>query len=449
MKSIPHYMCAALYRLRRRNELELVHELENRQWWALPDLMKYCDEKTAALAQHAAAKVPYYRDLFQGLGVDAETISLPKDWGRIPILDKDALRIHHDRLTAGEEFASRALPNASGGSTGKPVKFFNDGAQLTGMFAAMHLWFSWAGWEPGEMCMHLWGGKPGPSFQNYWKRMRARLAGQLIFPVYSYDEKAFASWWQIIQEYRPTILYAYPSVASAFSLWLESEGLSPTGFKGIFSSAEVLQPAQRGIIERVFGCRVYNQYGSRETPGLACECPHGGMHVLIDLARLEFVQLPGDPPGQNRIIVTPLENYAQPLLRYDLGDMGNDIPTACPCGRGYPLMQLESGRRNDHFVAIDGRHIYPSFFVHLMDGIDWVRQYQFRQTAPTQLSLLLETLNKQPVDGKVADLRRALLPHIHAQMGHDVSLDIDVVPLIERTAAGKHRHIINDLGARK
>src|SRR4030042_6678786 len=99
-------------------------------------------------------------------------------------------------------------------------------------------------------------------------------------------------WGEVLKKYQPTIIYAYPSVAADFSDWLEGRGYQPKSVKGVFCSAEVLFPNHRNIIERVFNCKVYNQYGSRETPCVACECPEGNMHIFVDLNRVEFLAAP-------------------------------------------------------------------------------------------------------------------------------------------------------------
>jgi len=94
----------------------------------------------------------------------------------------------------------------------------------------------------------------------------------------------------------------------------------------------------REKVEEVFGCPVYNRYGSREVGDIAGECKyHQGLHVLPWGSYVEIVDEAGnlvEPGVEGRILVTCLTNYAMPLIRYDIGDRGALAGEfKCPCGR--------------------------------------------------------------------------------------------------------------------
>jgi phenylacetate-CoA ligase len=306
----------------------------------------------------------------------------------------------------------------------------------------MRLVFSWAGWQPGELVLHLWGGREKKLPLSFWDKIKTMLSGHLVLPVYSFDEGIFMKWWEVLKRYRPTIIYAYPSVAAGFSKWLKEKGYEPGSVKGVFCSAEVLFPTHRKIIEEVFRCKVYNQYGSRETPCVACECPEGNMHIFIDLNRVEFLDQAEDPVGPKRIIVTPLGNYAQPLLRYDLGDLGTPKEGICPCGRGYPLMEVSLGRKNDHIRALNEKFIYPSYFIHLLDGIKGIVNFQFRQMSLNKIELYL-------VENKKESVNRTQLKEVEDKIRNEINsnvfLSINFVDEIALTPAGKHRFVISEV----
>src|SRR5271155_5382258 len=79
-----------------------------------------------AIAGHAAQHVPYYRKLFREHGIRFEGIRTPADFARIPVLTKAALQANLDDLASENRERVTWQPNASGGSTGKPVQFFQD-----------------------------------------------------------------------------------------------------------------------------------------------------------------------------------------------------------------------------------------------------------------------------------------------------------------------------------
>jgi len=447
MQALFDYTFAILNRVRNRRVWKIFSQAASRQWWPRERLLAFGDEQARLLAQHAFTNVPYYRDLAESIGLDPLRLRLPEDWERIPLLTKDTLCAEFARLTSSTKDAVKAVVNHSGGSTGKPVRFLSDLRLYDTMNAYLNLFFSWAGWTPGEMCLFLWGGQVHSGPANVRITIRSILSRRIILPVYTYDESLFSQWWQVLNRYKPTILYAYPSVLAAFARWLESQHVRPVGVKGVFCSAEIIFPGQRRHIEQIFRCKVYNQYGSRETPAVACECPEGNMHVFVDINRVEFLDGAGDRAPSKRIVVTPLNNYAQPLLRYDLNDLGSILKGDCPCGRGYPLMRMEVARKNDHLIAEDGKRVYPSFFTHLMDGKQWIHQFQFRQKALNELDIV--PLPGDGVETKTKQLLKELLPPIRSMMGDRMELRIRCVSTIKPTPAGKHRYVINAMEADK
>lgn len=379
------------------------------------------------------------------MGVEPATMEFPVDWHRLPVLDKDILRRQYDNLISNSDEAKQSFINYSGGSTGKPVQFVSDNNLYTRMSAWMDFVFGWAGWQPGELRLELWGNRQTKLPPSPWQRWRSSLAGSFAIPVYNYSENDMFQWWQVVQKLGPTIIYGYSSVLADFSKWLEAEGCRPHGVKGIFSSAEVLYPAQRSIIESVFGCKVYNQYGSRETPCVACECPEGGMHLFIDWNRVEFLE-PEHQNGEDReIIITPLYNFAQPLLRYQIGDMGRPKEGNCVCGRGYPLMEINVARSGDFLQGKNGARFYPSLFTHLMDGKNWVRAFQFVQSAETEIVLHVVPEVTEGSEPLRSELQAELGAIIRQKMGDDLTFLVQVEESIDRTRVGKHRYVVNEI----
>jgi phenylacetate-coenzyme A ligase PaaK-like adenylate-forming protein len=91
-------------------------------------------------------------------------------------------------------------------------------------------------------------------------------------------------------------------------------------------------------IERAWGCRVFDHYGTTETGlGGAVECEaHEGLHLREPDLLFEVVdaltgrRLPDGDEGE--LVFTTLTREAMPLIRYRTGDFGRLLPGACPCG---------------------------------------------------------------------------------------------------------------------
>ena len=118
------------------------------------------------------------------------------------------------------------------------------------------------------------------------------------------------------------------------------------GLKAIFCTGEVLYDHQRELISETFGVPVANGYGARDAGFIAHECPAGKMHIAAEHVIVEILDESGQsvPKGEvGEIVITNLDGYAMPFIRYKTGDLGALADEQCPCGRGLPLMK-EIGR---------------------------------------------------------------------------------------------------------
>ncbi len=443
-KNIQNLLSAFFYRQKKKKIILLTEEFNSNQWMPQDELLAKCDELTQNLLHHVYMHVPYYRRILNERGLSLAKFKLIEDWQHIPLLGKQDLTSCFEEIKSKSVSSRKSYLNHTGGSTGVPVNFLTDFVQAQRMIAWLDLVYSWAGWKPGETRLELWGNKEHREPLSIWDRVRALLSGHFVLPVYEYSESAMQQWTLVIEQLRPTIIYGYPSVLSDFAKWLDSEQRQVVGIKGVFSSAEVLYPEQRFIIEKAFSCKVFNQYGSREAPCIACECPDGGMHVFVDFNRIEFVD--SDDSTENKeIVVTPLYNFAQPLIRYRLGDMGMPVDSTCPCGRGYPLMELNVARSRDVIVGPNGISFYPGFFTRLMDGQKGVRSFQFVQKQVDRIELNIELSGIGGDPGSYCDrLVGEITPFLTKKMG-GIQFFVNHVEKIDRTSAGKHRYVISEI----
>ena len=201
------------------------------------------------------------------------------------------------------------------------------------------------------------------------KDWRARLRrGLLREPVWldtaHVTERALADFHALLLRYRPRVLQAYARSILLFARYLEGRGLRPYRPHSIVTSAEGLEASERTLVERVFGCPIFNRYGCREVSVIASECAvHQGLHVMAEGLYVEIVNgaRPARPGEVGSILVTDLLNHAMPLIRYRIGDMGSWQAGTCPCGRSLPRLHSVQGRVTDFLVGSDGRLVSGVF----------------------------------------------------------------------------------------
>lgn len=164
----------------------------------------------------------------------------------------------------------------------------------------------------------------------------------------------------------------------AYTLALEAErrGLK-IELDAVLVHGEAADDLDRQTCRRVFGAKIIDLYSSKEGMHMAYRCPsHGCWHVNDETLLLEIVDENGRPcaAGQmGRVVITPFLSYAQPLIRYDHGDLAvAGLP--CECGRTLRTLQEISGRVRHLFRHPDGRsiaHNFPDIYRETLGAGPW------------------------------------------------------------------------------
>ncbi|MBI5041289.1 MAG: phenylacetate--CoA ligase family protein [Gammaproteobacteria bacterium] len=386
-----------------------------------------------AILHHARTQTPYYRERYRHI---PSTCTAHDEMRTLPILRKDDVIQHRDALLAESADKSTLCLGHTGGSTGRPLAFYYDRHKHELMRAGMIRSYMWSGWRPGEKILNFWGAKQDIKPRAMRKRLEDLISAEKTIGAHEYTETDLARWVDEIHRYRPVLLQGYASILAELARYVLDQGLRlQDTLKGVYSTAEMLHDWQRTLIEAAFACKVFNQYGSREIPNIACECRYGNQHVFTDMVYLESVR----EDGEDKLIVTSLTNRIMPFIRYDIGDSGTLKDGDCPCGSPFPMMDMGVCRSNDLIKTKRGKIVYPSYFIHLLDGLDGVKQYQFVQTAFDKMTLNVLASRRLTADEQA---------HIAARIMHDVdasmALEIHQLEAIPRTPSGKHRFVIRD-----
>jgi len=392
-------------------------------------LQHYQQQQFNAMVRFAIQHTDFYRHSYQGLaGPEYAATDLPA-------LTRETVVAQRDAMLAGGPGQPGLKLGYTGGSTGEPLAFYYTDEKTEHMRAGMMRSYRWAGWRPGDKVLNFWGAR-----QDIHKpctpadRLRRYAAGEHTLGAYEFSDTELLNWARHVQSWKPTLLQGYASILTELAQFVRRRHMRmPATIKGVFSTAEVLYDWQRAVIESAFSCTVFNQYGSREVPNIGLQCAHGSFHVFSDLVKLESIAV----DGEQRLLVTSLTNHVMPMIRYQLGDLGRLQEGQCSCGSPFPLLALDVCRKNDLVVTPAGRKIYPSYFVHLLDGYSGIQQFQFEQTGAGRIVL---RLCARP---DVADVvGPAISARLQADLGSDMVLQVERVSTIPRSHSGKHRSVI-------
>ena len=159
---------------------------------------------------------------------------------------------------------------------------------------------------------------------------------------------------EIINDFNPTWMYIQPFVLNKLIQVSKKYGIGiPTNLKYIESVGELLPELLRQDAIDFFNVPIANMYGSEEMNCVAFECPEHHMHINSDNVLVECMQNGSIfQNGSGEAIITNLNNYAMPLIRYNQGDQitidYND--KLCTYSSCEPIISIVKGRSIDRIL---------------------------------------------------------------------------------------------------
>ena len=419
-------------------QLRYLKEMEEVQFYSRSRLLEFQWERLHALLKHAYRSCPFYAKRFREAGIDPERMQSPDDLQKLPTLSKSEIQEHMSEMIS-QDFLDKALiRDKTGGSTGSPLVFYYERERLDSRHAAAVRHNRWAGWDIGDKVGLIWGAY---SDLVGFRRLRSRLRNKiltryLVLDTSAMTEELLGQYAKELRSYKPKILLAYTNSLVMLANYMKDHGIDDIRPKGIVCTCEVLTPEYRKLIESVFGCKVFDRYGSREVSVIASECDrHEGMHVNADNLFLEFSRDGRNvgPGGTGEILITDLRNYGMPLIRYRIGDMGSPSDKICGCGRGLSMMQMVAGRVTDFIVTPEGKIVSGvALATYMITNIRGIGQVQLVQDEIHKLRIRL-IRNEQYTE----ETSKELLARARKFLGSGMAFEIEFVEDIPKSPSGK------------
>ncbi len=435
-------------RLKKHSTVADRRAMEDSQWWPRERLEALRVQRLRALLTHAAARVPYYRDLFARIGFDPAAVSSLSDLQQLPFLDKPLIRAHTDALKADD---ARGLARFNtGGSSGVPLIFYIGLERVSRDVAAKWRATRWWGVDIGDPEVVLWGSPIELGAQDRVRLLRDRLMRTRLLPAFEMSDAKVEGFIDEIRALRPRMLFGYPSAFAHIARHAQRQGvrMDDLGIKVVFVTSERLYDHQRTLIEQSFGAPVANGYGGRDAGFIAHQCPSGSLHITAEDLIVEIVDREGRvlPPGESgEIVVTHLATRDFPFVRYRTGDVGvlaapDDAP--CACGRTLPVLKEVQGRSTDFIVARDGTVMHGLALIYIVRDMPGVAGFRIEQESLDLTRVKVMTEPGFPADGD-ARIRAGM----KARLGESVEVVVEHVAQIAAEGSGKFRYVVSKVAA--
>ena len=405
-------------------------QYRSRKW-----LRSYQNEQLIRLVHYATQYVPYYRNLFKEIGLDAASFRGIEDMHLVPLLDKETVR------TRKEEFLSERAKrygitwDSTSGSTGTPLHFAHSDAVQANKIAALLRSFGWAGYRPGMRTL---------SVQSYYFDDRD-FSYNPLYNVIRFDSNRLRRYSAImlatyIQHKPPRFIIGFPFDILMIGTYAHEAGLDMPSPRAIITYGEKLSQSRREKLEALYRCKVFDFHSMHECSAMISQCEQGSLHLVEDFAFMEVVDEYGNPATEGSLVGTSYYNYSMPLIRYNTRDLVTLSEGPCPCGRPFRKVEEIHGKACDHIVTPDGR-ILGAVMSHSVDRAKGVIVSQCVQDAPDHITVRLV------VDTDYDEASQtALEDGLRKRLGNEMRIDYEIVDELEKTQGGKTPFIKSIIG---
>lgn len=334
--------------------LALQHQLAASEHWSPGRLAAMQLDQAGALLTHAAATSPFQRNRLHAAGWDPAAPLTPEVWARLPVLRRT------EAAAAGAALHSEAPP-ASHGSLREVQTSGTSGIPLVVRKTQLEQLF----WQALTLREELWHERdlagrlcvirafpaatadwPAGAHHAGWGSPQADVFE--TGPAFALDMAVPVPWqadWLVRCE--PDYLLSDADNLRVLAAHCVAAGVRLPRLRDVRAIGGVVDPALRLLCRQAWDVPVSDTYSCTEAGTLALQCPaHEVLHVQQEGVLLEVLDAAGLPcaPGQvGEVVVTPLHNFATPLIRYAPGDLAEPGPP-CPCGRGLAVLRRVVGR---------------------------------------------------------------------------------------------------------
>lgn len=420
-----------------------LEEVERVSLLSKDEIVEYQQAKLERLLMHAYQNVPYYHRLLPEVGVISDGKVNLEHFKDIPLLTKDIIRKEKENLYSQDYKDRQSYKNTSGGSTGEPVQIIQD-KQYDEYNTAIKIYFNrMLGKDLGEKEIKFWGSQRdiftgSIGLKNKIINFLYNRTFINSFMIQPSDHREIVDKWN---NTKPKVVWSYVNSIYELAKYVHREKIQMYSPVAIIVTAGVLTEDIRAYIEDVLKSPVYNQYGSREVGVIACECKwRKGLHVFQTAQYLELLNT--DLQGNGEVIITTLNNYSMPLIRYEIGDTATILEEACLCQSSFQILKTVTGRITNHFVKRDGTIIYGGYFTQLFYFNNSIKKFQVIQDDYDHI--VCKLVLRECAIG-IEDNIRDIKQKIQLVMSKDCEIEFEFVDEILPTKSGKYMYTVCEI----
>lgn len=389
-------------------------------------------QKLKALLEFSSSHSPFYRD--QNIARSAD----PNVWLRsFPVLPKKSFRDNLEHIVTKPLDGNLATVMSSG-STGPPSKVYFTKDEISSTRALQIIWWEWAGYRFGNSLLQT-GVNMNRTLE---KRVKDKLLNTRYISAMNHSEAQILEELNLLRKEPRDHFVAYASSLYLFAKTALAHGIRDVRFKSVISLGEKLLPQFRETIEKAFSCKAFDTYGASEGFLIASQCNQGKYHLMSPHLVVELLDEEDQEvaPGQiGRVVLTGLDNFTTPMIRYEVGDLAvKGLTNTCTCGLELPILEEVIGRLTEFLLTPSGTYITVQTVVRVLKHFPEIEQFKVIQVESDLYKLLYISPKPQ---------KEVREPEIKAMfeeaMGEPLRFEFEKVDELPKAKTGKFQLIEN------
>ena len=395
-------------------------------------------EKLGRILNHAVSTTKKYAN------INLSDVDSPVDWlQHFPVINKSELSKNGELFISNKFVTKDLIKYESSGSTGVRSVVFLDKEEQATIRAILINWWEWNGYRIGE-----------PVFQTgmaenrgIFKRIKDILFNTHYMKAFNLREEEIKSHLLTVKHNSKSMLFGYASSLYEIAKVSEKNDLD-IKFRLVMSQGDKLFEHYLNKIKEVFGCDVVEDYGLNEgfMVGQKVDLPF--YYIYTPSVYVEILDSNNNPVKDGemgRIVLTKLDGYAMPLIRYDSGDLGVMLPKEeYPEQRrfNFPLLKSVIGRNTDIIETLGGNKLTVHTFTGIFEFFPEITQFQI---VVTQFNSL--TVRYIPSDNFYPEILVKIEKRVNKLIEENLEFCWEQVDNIEASKSGKPQILINKISS--
>ena len=316
---------------------------------------------------------------------------------------------------------------------------------LSSLRAGLVHWWEWSGYRMGCKLVQT-GISPN---RGILKSIKDVLFRTIYVNAFAHDDIQVIKVLNRIKN-KEYMLIGYASSLNVFADIAKENNIN-IKLKGCISLGDKLFDHYRKNISKTFKCDIQDTYGSAEGFLISSQLDLEYSYILSPQV---FVEILDDnnrpvPDGQlGHVVVTRLDGFAMPLIRYKIGDLAIKLPKEkYPKNKKfeYPLLEKIIGRDTDVVKTNKGKIMIVHSFTGIFEYIIEIKQFKIIQNSLNGIHILV--VKGEGFETSILEVvKEKILEKLEFE---EFSITFEIVCQISPSKSGKPQIIESNLNEEK